>query len=444
MPETTPERRASARLLLPVFLVVLTDVFGLTLVIPLMPIYAERLGATPLEATLLVSTFSVCQLFAGPLLGGLSDRVGRKPVLLVSQAGTMLGFLLMARAETLWLVYVARAIDGVTAGNLTTAQALIADHTPPERRSVAFAVIGIAFGLGFFIGPFATGLLSQWGLTTPIYAAAGLSALGVVLTAALVPGGRPPARPAGEAGPGGRRPSPLAWASYSPYFRRPGLGARLAQFLLFTLAFSLFTSGFALFAERRFAWRGRPFGPREVGYVFAYAGLLGIVLQGGLLGRLVRRFGEAALVRVGFVAAGLSYVGLGLVGQVPGLLTVATLNSVGNGLLRPALTGLISQQAEGHEQGAVLGLSQSLGSFASVVAPALAGFLIGRGQLAAWAFASGALALVGWALSMRRAPAPPRPPAAPPGLLVPPGPPSPLEPHAPLAPPPWAGRGGWG
>jgi MFS family permease len=401
MPEPAPAARPSVALLLPIFLVVLTDVFGLTLVIPLMPIYAERLGATPLQATLLVSTFAACQLFAGPVLGTLSDRFGRKPVLLVSQAGTMLGFLLMARAEVLWLVYVARALDGATAANLSTAQALIADHTPPERRSTAFAIIGIAFGLGFFIGPFGAGYLSQWGLTTPIYAAAGLSALGIVLTAALLPGGRPPARPPGEAadGPGGRRVSPFAVDAYAAYFRRPGLGARLGQFLCFALAFSLFTSGFALFAERKFTWQGHPYGPREVGFLFAYAGFLGILLQGGLLGRLVRRFGEPALVRAGFALAALGYAGLGLVTATPALVAISTFSSVGNGLLRPALTGLVSQRAEAHEQGVVLGLTTSLNSLSGIVAPAFGGVVLGRGWLAPWAFAAACLALVGWALA---------------------------------------------
>jgi MFS family permease len=411
MSEPAPPRRLSASLLLPVFLIVLTDVFGLTLVIPLLAIYAERLGATPLQATLLVSTFAACQLVSGPVLGSLSDRFGRKPVLLVSQLGTMLGFLLMARAEALWVVYVSRAIDGATAGNLSTAQALVADRTPPEKRSVAFAVIGIAFGLGFFIGPAAAGYLShRWGLTTPIYAAAALSACGMLLTATLVPGGPPAARPPGADdadGPGGRRLSLLSWGAYGRYFRRPGLGERLAQFLCFTLSFSLFTSCFALFAERRFTWQGLPFGPREVGVVFAYAGFLGIIMQGGLLGRLVRRFGEPALVTAGFAAAGVGYLGLGVVERLPALAVVATFNSIGNGLLRPALTGLISQQAEAHEQGVVLGLTQSLTSVASMAAPAFGGYLIGRTWLAPWAWSAGALALVGCALAaQKRGPAP--------------------------------------
>jgi len=139
--------------LLPVFLIVLVDVFGMTLVIPLLAIYAETLGATPLQATLLVSVFAVCMLLSGPLIGWASDHYGRKPLLLISQIGTFIGFVVMARASSLWMLYLARIIDGATAGNLTIAQAYIADNTPPERRAKAFGLIGIAFGAGFFIGP---------------------------------------------------------------------------------------------------------------------------------------------------------------------------------------------------------------------------------------------------------------------------------------------------
>ncbi len=391
--------RANGSLLLPVFFVVLTDIIAMTLVVPLLPLYAERLGATPLGATLLISTFAVCQFVASPALGALSDRFGRKPVLLFSQAGTLLGLLLMARAETLWLVYVARALDGATAGNLSIAQALLADRTPPERRSAAFAVVGIALGLGFFVGPVAAGLLSEHGLATPIYAAAGLSALSIALTGALVPGGAPPGRAAGDGAPAGA--SPFRWGPYARYFGRPGLGGRLAQYLLFALAFTFFMAGFALFAERRLSWRGRPFGPREVGFLFAYAGLVGMALQAGLVGRLVRRFGEPALIKVGFAAACVSYLAFGWVGQMPALVAVATLNSASTGLVRSTLTGLISRRAEGHEQGAVLGLTQSLNSLANVASPALGGFLIGRGWLGAWAAAPAAFMLLGWALSLR-------------------------------------------
>ena len=146
--------------LVPVFLIVLVDVFGMTLVIPLLAIYAESLHATPLQATLLVSVYAACQLVSGPIIGHMSDRVGRKPMLLISQVGTFIGFLVMARASVLWMLYVARVLDGSTAGNLSLAQAYIADHTEPSQRAKSFGLIGIAFGVGFFIGPSLTGYLS--------------------------------------------------------------------------------------------------------------------------------------------------------------------------------------------------------------------------------------------------------------------------------------------
>jgi len=376
-------------MLLPIFLVVLVDVFALTLVIPLLAIYAEHFGASALEATLLVSTFAVCQLVSGPLLGRASDRVGRKPMLLVSQLGTFVGLLVMASARSLWMLYVARVIDGATAGNLSLAQAYIADNTAPEDRARSFALIGIAFGLGFFLGPSVTGYLAQFGLRAPILAAAGLSLTSVLCTAALLPNQRIPGATSpvdGASGPGGERLGALDWGAYVRYFQRPVLAGLLAQFFLFAFAFATFTSGFALFAERRFTWQGHPFTPREIGYLFAYAGFLGIVLQGGLIGRLVRRFGEPTLVAAGFASMGLGFLFLGLIGALAPLVVVTTLSAFGQGVLRPTLTSLVTQSAGRHEQGVVLGLTQSLVSIAQIAAPPLGGLLIGGGALGAWAF----------------------------------------------------------
>lgn len=395
------------RALIPIFLIVLVDVFGLTLVIPLLAIYAESLHATPLQATLLVSVFAVCQLVSGPLLGRLSDRIGRKPVLLLSQIGTLIGFIILARANSLWLVFLSRIIDGATAGNLSIAQAYIADNTRPEDRTKSFALIGIAFGLGFFIGPWVTGYLAGYGLGAPIYLAALMSLLSVVCTLALLPGGRPPQsadKPAPGTGdapplPAGKRLSVFEWSGYSQYLQRPVLGGLLLQFLCFALSFATFTAGFALFAERRLTWNGRPFTPREVGYLFGYSGFLGLMWQGGLISRLVRRFGEPRLTAAGFAAVVISSTALGLVYRVPALVVIATIASFGNGVLRPVLSSLVSQQAAAHEQGVVLGLTQSLQSLASIVAPPLAGFLIEHGQLGPWAWVSAAAALLGLAVA---------------------------------------------
>lgn len=396
-PGPTPSS-GSAKALLPIFLIVLVDVFGMTLVIPLLAIYAESLHATPFQAAMLISVFAACQLVSGPLLGSLSDRFGRKPLLLISQVGTFLGFVLMARADALWMVYVARIIDGATAGNLSIAQAYISDHTAPSQRTRSFALIGIAFGLGFFIGPFVTSLLVKHGLAAPIYLAAGLSLLSILCTLVLLPGGKPAAQSSatsGDVGPGGKRLSVLQWGAYAEFFRRPVLAGLLLQFFFYAFCFSTFTSGFSLFAERTFTWEGHPFTPREIGFLFAYTGVLGILLQGGLISRLVKRLGEPVLVAAGFVSITAGYVALGLVKTVPLLVVVATISSFGNGVLRPTLSSLLSQNAQRHEQGIILGLSQSLTAVAAIFAPMVAGALINRGLLMQWAWVAGVSGILG-------------------------------------------------
>ena len=383
--------------LLAIFLIVVVDILGLTIMLPLLPFYAEHFGASPTVVGLLVSTYALCQLVAGPVLGQISDHLGRKPVLTASQIGTFAGFLVLAYAPNLFFVFLARIIDGLTAGNLSIAQAYIADVTAPKDRARAFAVIGIAFGIGFLIGPGASGYLtSHFGYQVPILCAAALSLLSILGTTFLLPAVRAhpeemqpaTAQQQVEApiAPGGKRLRILDWGTYLQYFRRPALGGLLLEFFLFTFAFATFTSGFALFAERRFTWHGAAFGPKEVGYVFMYSGFLGILVQGSMRqGALVRRVGEVRLVTLGFLAGSLGYGLLGASFGIAALLFAATLASFGNGVLRPSLTSLITQQVSRGEQGLVLGLNQSLLSIAQIVGPAIAGALIDRGHLTLWA-----------------------------------------------------------
>jgi MFS family permease len=383
--------------LLPVFLIVLVDVFGMTLVIPLLAIYAETFGASAVEATMLVSVFAVCQLVSGPIIGHASDRRGRKPLLILSQIGTFIGFIVLARATSLWMIYLSRVIDGVTAGNLSLAQAYIADNTPPEGRAKAFGLIGIAFGLGFFIGPGVTGFLSaHYGLNAPIYAAAAMSFTSIIATTVLLRGGEPPRADASD------RLAAFRFRTYAQFFARPALRPLLLQFLFFMLSFTTFISGFALFAERRFTWNGQPFGPREIGYLFAFVGFLGIILQGALIGRLVTRFGEARLAAAGFACLVVGYALLGAATSIVLLLVVAVVSGFGNGVLRPALTSLVTHQAGPREQGVVLGITQALTSIAAITAPVLAGVLIEHDMLAAWAWLAAMLA--GGGLLVQKAP----------------------------------------
>jgi len=206
--------------LLAIFLIVAVDVLGLTIMIPLLPFYAEKMGATPFQVGWLIAAYAACQLVSGPLLGKLSDSTGRKPLLLVSQVGTFIGFIITAFAPNLVILFLARMIDGSTAGNLSLAQAYISDITKPEDRAKSFGVIGIAFGIGFLIGPAISGILAQSDYRYPVFAAAGLSALSIMATAVLLPEAKP------GKDPERKRLSLVQWGEYGKYFREPRLATR--------------------------------------------------------------------------------------------------------------------------------------------------------------------------------------------------------------------------
>lgn len=368
-----------SKALLPIFLIILVDVLGMAIILPLLPFYAEHMGATPGQVGLLVATFAVCQLIGGPILGRLSDHTGRKPLLIISQIGTLIGFIILAYAGSLWLVFLSRVIDGFTAGNISLAQAYIADVTRPEERTRSFALIGIAFGVGFLIGPAISGYLSQFGYHAPVFLAVGLSALSVLATATLLPSvGR-----AHDAPP--RRFAVFDFESYASYFRRPELASLLWQFFGYTFAFAALMSGFPLFAERRYLWEGRPFGPREVGYMYGYLGVIGVIIQGGLIGKLVKVFGDRGLVRIGLIFATVGLTLLAWTFTIGSLVAVLAMVAFATTVVRPALTSLLTQLAGRSEQGGILGLTQAIQSLTQIVAPALSGFIIQHGWLGAWA-----------------------------------------------------------
>lgn len=390
--------------LFPIFLIVLVDVLGFTIVIPLLALYAERFGATPLTATLIVSCYAVCSLISTPIIGKLSDVYGRKRLLMISQTGTCLGFIILGTSEALWMVFLGRILDGITAGNLSIAQAYISDHTTAENRAKAFGIIGVAFGIGFMFGPALGGWLGDYGMHLPFIVAAGLSGCSILATYLMLPTDAhskadAPKVDSGPVGPGGKRPGAFDVETYSEYLRRPGLRGLYVQFFLYTFAFSIFISGFALFAERRFVSGDppMPWGAKEVGYLFAFAGLVGIIWQGGLIGRLVKKYGEYPLCIAGFIALIIAYV---LIIGVPRdewtwMLGVTFVNSFGNGVLRPVITSRITQAVGRHEQGVAIGISGSLSSLAMMMAPPTGGFLLEHGWLDAWPLVAAGVGLLG-------------------------------------------------
>jgi DHA1 family tetracycline resistance protein-like MFS transporter len=390
----SPSKKTSP--LLPIFFIVAVDVLGLTLILPFLPFYAESFGAKPWVVGLLISSYAFFQLVSAPILGDWSDRFGRRKVLILSQIGTLIGFLILGQAKVLWVVFLSRMIDGATAGNLSVAQAYIADVTPQEKRAKAFGIIGVAFGMGFLVGPAISGFLAGYDFHYPIYFAALLSFVSILLTYFTLPEPDFHVR-AKEI----QKVSIFDWSKYTHQFKRKNVGTTLYLFLCFHLAFSLFFSGFPLFLERRFNINGIPFGPKEVGYLYAYSGLMGAVIQGGMIGKLVDRFGEVKIVIVSFLLLALGYFALSVSFHLPLLLISATLSAWGHGMVRPALTSILSRQVSSTEQGTVLGLSQSLNSVSQIIAPIIGGILIGRGFLTLWGSLSALISLVGLGLILK-------------------------------------------
>jgi DHA1 family tetracycline resistance protein-like MFS transporter len=375
------------------FLIVVIDLVGFGLVIPLLPFYAVRFGASPQLVTSLLAIYSLMALLSAPLWGRLSDRIGRRPVLMSSLAAGALAYLWMGAADALWMLLAARGLAGICAGNIAAAQAYIADVTTPENRAKGMGLIGAAFGLGFIIGPALGGLLAgnnpaSADLAMPAWVAAGLSGIALLGVVFVLPESRPLA--ARQNIPARSRLAAILGA-----LRRPILSRLILIFFLVILAFSGMESTFALWAMRQFGW-----GPSQVAYVFAYVGLLSAVLQGGLIGRLSRRFGEERLLLVGLALIGIGLLTLPAARSMSLLALVLAALAVGMGLVQPSLNSLISRRSGREEQGEVLGVSQSVGSLARVLGPLAAGFLFtefGRDAPYLW---GAALIAAAWLLTV--------------------------------------------
>ena len=380
------------------FLIVFIDLVGFGVIIPLLPFYGVHFGASAAEVTWMMACYSLAQFFFSPILGRVSDHVGRRPVLLVSLVASVLSYLWLGFADALWMLFAARLLGGAGAGNIAAAQAYITDVTPPESRAKAMGMIGAAFGLGFTIGPALGGLVAgsdpgAGGLSRPAFLAASLSALAFVIALMRLRESRPP-QARGDAA----RPSRVKVAR--DIFGRPVLRQLILLFFIGTSAFAAMETTYALWTNSAFGW-----GPKQVGLVFLYVGLVLVVVQGALIGRLSRRFGEARLVAAGSTLIALGLIGLPFALTLPRLMVVNTLLPLGMGLLNPSLTSLISKEAGADERGGVLGVSQSASSLARILGPAIAGPLFSAyGRDTPYYVAAAVMAcVVGMALRLPRA-----------------------------------------
>jgi len=357
--------------LIVIFTTVFIDLVGFGIVIPVLPFYAEgtAFNATPRMVGLLFASYSIMQLIFSPVLGRLSDKYGRRPVLLLSIIGTGIGFLILGVAKTVLMLFVGRILDGITGGNISTAQAYIADITTKENRAKGMGLIGAAFGLGFIFGPAIGGILSQWGIHVPFFFAASLCFANAVLLYFRLPETVTPDHPAKNQA-GGR-----TWRQVFLSLKQPRLASVLVIYFLFIVAFSIMTTTFSLYTMFRFGYDAK-----HTGYLFAYVGLIAVVIQGGLIGRLVKRFGELPLVIFGAFCFAISLFAVPFVGPaaggLAGLLIGGGVFSMGNSLATPALTSLASKSVGAEQQGVILGVTQSTASLARAVGPSLAALLI--------------------------------------------------------------------
>ena len=382
----------SALTLLPTFVVVAVDATGMGIILPLLPFYSQRLGATPFMIGALISAYAVCQLIAGPVVGMLSDRYGRRKVLLVSQIGTLIGFVLLALAGNLTLVFLARIIDGLTSGNISVAHAYAAEHSAPATRKQALGMTSGAIGTGLLLGPALSSFLVHYGQTAPVWAAAALSLISIFATMALLPPDHPGAEPLYQH----RVPEPTPARSL---FGMRYAWRLLGLLIVFFFVNSMFLSQIGLFLSARFSWDGHPFGARELGWMFAYAGFINMVVQGLLITRANIIASDRSIVVAAFACMGLGFAGLAAGSNISLLAIELTLIIVGTMFARSTLTAELSRSTAINRQGMIMGLNQSLMSGANISAPLLSGALIGHRLFATWALAMAAIAAIGAALA---------------------------------------------
>jgi len=363
------------RSLVLILVFVFIDVLGFSLILPLLPFYAATFGATPAAVGLMLGANALSQLIGAPIFGRLSDRYGRRPLLIVGLAGTVAGFLMLGFARSLGMLFASRIVDGLLGGNTSLAQAYITDVTDTQDRAKGLGFIGASFGLGFIFGPAIGGTLSAGGnYALPALIAAGLSALNLLGVLLWLPESLSPERRATAAtNPRAALTLRALWEALN----RPCVGPLLHVRLFFGLAFTMFQTIFAIFASQRLG-----FSAQTTGYVLTYVGLLVVIIQGGGIGLLTKRFSEKQLTFGGSILLSLSLLGWALVPSLVLLLVVLAPLALAAGVLQVTINSALTKSVYPEEVGGTLGLSAALDSLTRVVAPVVGGFLIGNVSVA--------------------------------------------------------------
>jgi DHA1 family tetracycline resistance protein-like MFS transporter len=371
-----------------IFLTIFVNLVGFGIIIPLLPFYAQTFGASPLVIGLLFASFSLSQLVASPFLGHLSDRWGRRPVLIFSLLGTVVSFVMLAVASSLAMLFAARIVDGLSGGNISTARAYIADVTTEENRAKAYGLLGAAFGLGFIVGPALGAALSHVSYTAPIWAAAAITVVATVMAWLWLP-------ETVHRAEAGRSP----WHALGDLWKRAPLRVLFTIDFVYWGAFAVYQTTFALFGARRFG-----FDAAHTGYLLSAFGFLGVIVQGGLVGPVVRALGEQRTLAIGLLFAAFGWGGSALTYSLPVFVAMLVPGAIGIGLCNATLSALVSKSAGPDEQGSVQGAAGALESLGRTIGP-----VWGNGTLQRFgegtAYGSAAIALIGAAaLTLRYRP----------------------------------------
>jgi DHA1 family tetracycline resistance protein-like MFS transporter len=362
-----------------IFLTIFVNLVGFGIIIPLLPFYAQTFGASPLAIGLLFASFSLSQLVASPILGDLSDRWGRRPVLILSLLGTVVSFVMLALATSLSLLFAARIVDGLSGGNITTARAYIADITTEENRAKAYGLLGAAFGLGFIVGPGLGAALSHISYTAPIWAAAAITVVATAVAFFWLP------ETVHRAHAGGRSPR----RALAEVWQRAHLRVLFSIDFAYWTAFAVYQTTFALFGARRFG-----FDASHTGYLLSAFGVLGVVVQGAMVGPIVATLGERRTLAVGLLFAAVGWGGSAVTHSLPVFVAMLVPGAIGIGLCNATLSSLVSKSAGSHEQGRVQGAAGGLESLGRTIGP-----VWGNGSLQKFgegtAYGSAAIVLIG-------------------------------------------------
>jgi MFS transporter, DHA1 family, tetracycline resistance protein len=347
-----------------ILLVVFVDLIGFGMIIPILPLYAKSFQAAEWQIGLLLGCYSFMQFLASPVLGYISDRIGRKPVLLVSLIGSAIGYAVMASAASLTMLFIARIIAGICGASVGTAAAYIADITPPENRSRRMGLIGAAFGVGFVLGPAIGGILSQFWTKGPFWFGAGLAFLNAIAVLLILPEPEKHVKRSEATIPDG--------TDVVDQTGRGGIPILVVTYFVAIAGFAIVTMIYPQVLDRRFSLT-----PAQISLVFVFLGLVGAFIQGGAIGRMARRFGDYKLAAAGLLLMAISMVIMPFAHNIPLFLLFTFGLAAGNSLAQPTLMAMASRLAASTAQGRVIGTVQSAGSLGRVVGPSAGGFMLG-------------------------------------------------------------------